>query len=124
MYELMPFENELVVLTLSGTQTRQLLNYIAKNDGMPVSGMSLGIKNKAPGSVTIGKNGFQDGKEYRVVTSDYLAAGGDKMNFFSQPKATDSLHYKLRDAIIDHLIALNKSGKKAGSQLDGRVHYE
>ncbi len=124
VYELMPFENELVVLTLSGEQIQGLLDYIAKNDGMPVSGIRLGIKNKAVGTVTIGKQGFQSNREYVVVTSDYLAAGGDKMSFFSNPLKTDTLHYKLRDAIIDHLKELKANGTKMTAKLDGRVYYE
>ena len=46
------------------------------------------------------------------------------MSFFNDPIRTDTLHYKLRDAIIDHLKELNAGGKKMTAALDGRIHYE
>ncbi|HJY12653.1 MAG TPA: hypothetical protein VJ304_07680, partial [Flavobacterium sp.] len=41
-------------------------------------------------------------KTYYVVTNDYLANGGDNMNFFL--KATDKfdLNYKIRNVLIDY----------------------
>ena len=58
---------------------------------------------------------------YRIATSDYLANGGDKMKFFSDPLSIENLGHKLRDAIIEYLIAEHKSGKTINAQLDGRI---
>ena len=44
---------------------------------------------------------FENGEKVRVLTSDYLANGGDNMNFFHNKKQK-KLGIKLRDVIIDY----------------------
>lgn len=124
IYELMPFENELVALTISGESCQKLLEYLAESGGMPVSGLNMGIRNKMPVNVQIGGTGFDKLRNYVVLTSDYLASGGDKMSFFSNPVHSDTLHYKVRDAIIDHIRSLDMEGKRIGARKDGRIHAE
>ena len=85
IFELMPFENELVVLTISGEKTQGLFDFLARVNGMPLAGAEMGIDNKNPVSIIIGGEAFDPGKTYRVLTSDYLAEGGDKMRFFLDP---------------------------------------
>jgi 2',3'-cyclic-nucleotide 2'-phosphodiesterase (5'-nucleotidase family) len=123
VYELMPFENTLVVLTLSGQKTLELFSFLAKVEGMPVSGATLGIKNKTP-VVTLIQGKLVDlNATYKVVTSDYLAAGGDKMEFFNNPINSEPLNYKVRDAIIDYILDCSAAGKKLNSTLDNRIYY-
>lgn len=45
LYELMPFENEMVVLSLKGEKMQELFNYIAATGGVPVSNIKLGISD-------------------------------------------------------------------------------
>ena len=109
VYELMPFENELVVLTLSGEKVAELITHVAKKtsgatsakSGVPVSGIRIRMTNAEVTDVMIGMMQFDQDKEYRVVTSDYLAQGGDDMKFFLEPIKTESLNVKLRDVILD-----------------------
>lgn len=123
VYELMPFENSLVVLTLSGAKTIELFSFLAKVEGMPFSGGSLGIKNKTPVTTLINGKPVDPNAVYKIVTSDYLAAGGDKMDFFSNPVAIEPLNYKVRDAIIDYMLDSSAMGKKLSSSLDKRIYY-
>jgi 2',3'-cyclic-nucleotide 2'-phosphodiesterase (5'-nucleotidase family) len=124
VFELMPFENELVVLTLSAENTRKLFNYIARAEGMPVSGVKMGIKGKEAVNIFINNIPFDSTATYKVVTSDYLAAGGDKMSFFNDPMEEVILKRKLRDAIIEYMIEEHSKGNKFSAELDGRVYYE
>jgi 2',3'-cyclic-nucleotide 2'-phosphodiesterase (5'-nucleotidase family) len=124
VFKLMPFENELVVLTMTGEKTREMLEYIAAIDGMPVAGLKMGIKNKKPSGVMINGEPLNTGKNYRIVTSDYLAAGGDKMKFFNNPVATDTVHMLLRDAIIYYIQEKNREGKTLTAKTDGRIYHE
>ena len=45
IFELMPFENELIVLKLNGTLVKKIFNFIASKDGAPLAGAKFGIKN-------------------------------------------------------------------------------
>lgn len=124
VYELMPFENYLVVVTLSGVKTKQMFDYIAKFGGMSLSGFTMGIKDALAVNVTVNEKPFDIGKNYKVVTSDYLANGGNKMYFFKDPVKREELGIKVRDAIIAYMIEENKKGNSLNAKLDNRVHYE
>jgi 2',3'-cyclic-nucleotide 2'-phosphodiesterase (5'-nucleotidase family) len=130
IYELMPFENELVVVTLSGEKMVELIQYVATKtmgatnakSGVPVSGIRIRMGNGEVTDVMVGMYQFDPAKSYNVVTSDYLAQGGDNMNFFLDPIKSESLNVKLRDAIIDYIITLKSKNINMNAALDGRVY--
>jgi 2',3'-cyclic-nucleotide 2'-phosphodiesterase (5'-nucleotidase family) len=125
IFELMPFENMLVVLTISGAQMKNLLAYIGKSKGVPVSGMQMKIDSEGGvKQVMIGGLPFDENKNYRVATSDYLAGGGDKMGFFKNPVSNELLSRKLRDALIEEMVMLQQQGKKLEPVLDKRISNE
>ncbi len=125
IFELMPFENEIVVITLSPEKTMKLFQYLAESEvGMPVSGITLGIKDNQPENIQIQGESFDPDRSYKVVTSDYLAGGGDRMDFFLQPQKSELIGLKIREAIIMHLKKQHEKGKKITSQLDGRIYYK
>lgn len=124
VFELMPFENEIVVLTLSGEKTQQLFDYVARAKGMPMAGIKMGIKDTIPTNILIGGVAFDNTKTYTVATSDYLSAGGDKMKFFNNPIKIDNVGYKLRDALIDYMVEENAKGNKLNFKKDGRIRIE
>ena len=59
---------------------------------------------------------FNKGDKIRVLTSDYLANGGDKMWFFKDREQI-KVGVKLRDAIIDHC----SKSDTISSKLDNRL---
>ncbi len=123
-FELMPFENELVVVTLDGAATKKLINFIAAKGGMPVGGIRIGISDNKATKVTINGIAFDEQKSYRVLTSDYLANGGDNLSLL----AGNAVHFvpgiKMRDAIIMHMEKLTAAGKQIDVRLDYRIYYE
>ncbi len=124
VYELMPFENELVVVTLNGPEVNQLINYIINKGGVPVSNIRIVIKDKLPKSVKINGSDFDSTKTYKVVTSDYLANGGDNLKLMEIAVAKEFTKIKLRDAIISQFESITASGSKITSQKEGRIKYE
>jgi len=124
VFELMPFENSIVILTISGERLQQLFQFLVDNNGAPFAGATVTSKAKKITSLRIGDSDFDAAKTYKVVTSDYLAAGGDKYDFFKNPIAVDTLNYKLRDAIIDYMTEENKKGNTIKSRKDGRIKLE
>jgi 2',3'-cyclic-nucleotide 2'-phosphodiesterase (5'-nucleotidase family) len=125
MFELMPFDNEIVIVTLSGKKTWELLHYVGATGGQPMAGIKMGLKaDKSPGTVLIQGMPLDTSKIYQVATSDYLANGGDKMDFFKKPIAITSTGIKIRDALIDFCLAENKKGNQLHPHLDERIYYE
>ena len=82
LYELMPFENELVVLELNKDDYIGLLNYIGSRGGEPFSGITIAINKDGKILSNSWPVNFEKGEKVRVLTSDYLANGGDEMSFF------------------------------------------
>jgi 2',3'-cyclic-nucleotide 2'-phosphodiesterase (5'-nucleotidase family) len=123
VYQLMPFENMVTVLTISGSSTKKMFEYIAKKNGMPVSGARLGIKNDKPVDILINGSPLDTNRNYRVVTSDYLADGGDNMDFLINPVSKKPLNIKLRDMIIDYLRKETALGRTINVSLDKRIYY-
>jgi len=103
-FEIMPFENSLVVMALKGEQILEITAYIIKEKKpQPLSGMTFTITkdNKAKDIMVQGKP-LDLNKTYYVATNDYLANGGDSMTFFAKSTQKFDLNYKLRDVLIDY----------------------
>ncbi len=121
IFELMPFENELVVLTINKDSLKTLIHYLNTLGGQPISGnISFNFSGK---EFTLDEKLFSN-NDVKVLTSDYLAQGGDKMNFFLNPIKYESIGIKLRDAIIQYCIEQNKKGKQLTGKLDRRISFE
>ncbi|MBS2099027.1 5'-nucleotidase C-terminal domain-containing protein [Carboxylicivirga linearis] len=119
IFQLMPFENEVVLVKLTKDQTLEFLNYVASQGGDGVAGASFTIKDEKATGIKI--NGKPFNKEYYVVaTSDYLSKGGDHYDVFKKGTIIET-KVKLRDMIINHIKKLEANNEKANSQLDNRI---
>ena len=116
LYELMPFDNELVVLELNKKDYLGLLDYICKRGGEPFSGIYITMNKEGNVLSNSWPVNFKNNEKVKVITSDYLANGGDKMSFF-QNKKQYKVGLKLRDAIIDHCTKTDT----ITATLDGRI---
>ena len=120
IYELMPFDNELVILQFNDSVLQLVINYISSRGGNPVSGIRLQISDSAKTMVTFLNPAGTERNEYRMLTSDYLANGGDKMNFLSGVPQ-DTLRLKVRDAILMQLHKMQIAGDTLKPVTDGRI---
>lgn len=122
VFEVLPFDNRLVVVTLSGDSAVALFNYIAKKGGDPVAGVQMGIKEKKPVDIVINGVPFDRNKTYKVLTNDFCAAGGDQMWFFTGAKEYTDLNIILRDAVINKFRQYGTAGIELNSKLDNRIY--
>jgi 2',3'-cyclic-nucleotide 2'-phosphodiesterase (5'-nucleotidase family) len=121
VFELMPFENELDVIKLSPEKVDEMLAYLNEVGGQPLSGLNLRVSSST-GTTKYTLDDGESVEEYLyVVTSDYLAEGGDNMNFFKDPLERIRTGIKIRDAIIDDFRVAGLSGKTLSVKLDGRI---
>jgi 5'-nucleotidase / UDP-sugar diphosphatase len=89
VYTLLPFDNVLVVMDLTGNQIRQILEQNANFEHpiLQISGMNVKYDmTRSIGSritdVNVAGRALEPGKTYRVATNDFLAAGGDQFSTF------------------------------------------
>ncbi len=107
-FEIMPFENSLIVAELRGSDIREMADYIIEGKkAHPVSGLTFTIADNRPTDIKVSGNALDDDKIYYVVTSDYLVQGGDNMTFFGRAYKTYDITYKLRNALIDYFKAVD-----------------
>lgn len=118
IYELAPFDNELVVVTLEGKYCKQLFDLMAQNNGAPCSKeLRFEIENNKAVNITINGQPFDENKVYNIVTNDYVANGGDKTEPMKHANSIQSLHLMVRDALINQL----RGSQPINTQLDGRI---
>ena len=121
IFELMPFDNELVIVTINKDSLKTLIHYLNNVGGQPISGnISLHLSSK---EIMLNENLFPN-EVVKIITSDYLAQGGDNMNFFINPIKYEPTGIKLRDAIIEHCKTEHKKEKQLTSQLDDRIRFK
>ncbi|MCB4809313.1 5'-nucleotidase C-terminal domain-containing protein [Tamlana sp. 62-3] len=104
-FELMPFENSIVVVALKKPQIDSLLLYLSKSTkAHPISQLKLTLnKNFEIVDAKIKGENIAN-KTYYVATNDYLYNGGDNMRFFKTNDSLYVLNYKIRNALIDYFI--------------------
>ncbi len=121
IFELMPFENGLVVLHADGETVQKLFERMAEYGGWPVSHhIRFKIKNEQPTDIAINGKPIEKNKIYKIALSDFIANGGDKCSFFKDKKR-DLLGKLFRDAIMEHVMDLASEGKEANAKIEGRV---
>jgi 2',3'-cyclic-nucleotide 2'-phosphodiesterase (5'-nucleotidase family) len=124
VFELMPFENELVFLKLTGKQVQEFLNQIAEKGGDSLGGVRFAISNNRAQNVKVGGELLHDEKEYWLATNDYVAAGGDGLEVLTQRIDLIAGNKKIRDVIITHLEKKHKNGEPIFVKPDGRISNE
>ena len=116
-FKLMPFENSLVVVEMTGAKLQELIAFLAEGKvAHPLSKQITLMLTDTGTKCRIGGQMLDQNKHYYVLTSDYLQRGGDHMNFFADPVNLFSLNYKVRDAILDYFTATDT----IRVELDGR----
>ena len=102
IYEVMPFDNKLVILNLSGDKTLMLLNRIADYGGWPISSnLTFSIEDDKATNIMIKGKPFDIKKSYRVALPDYTANGGDRCKFLKEEPQIDN-DKMIRDLIIEY----------------------
>lgn len=95
IFRIMPFENSVVWVRLPISTLDKIQHYLQLSGGEPISNATM-----SQGKLTV--NGVTEKTAYFwVITTDYLANGGDRMDFFQD--AIERLDKKtlLRDVFIE-----------------------
>ncbi|KUJ51230.1 5'-nucleotidase C-terminal domain-containing protein [Chryseobacterium sp. JAH] len=123
VFEVMPFENEVIIVKFKGSDLQGLFDYYAKNlKNNPVSHLYIETNDGNILKSLINGNPVNPSQDYYIATSDYLALGGDNMKFFAKGQSI-STGIKLRDLFIEYFkknqqinptedVRLNFIGKK------------
>jgi 2',3'-cyclic-nucleotide 2'-phosphodiesterase (5'-nucleotidase family) len=121
IFELMPFENYLVILDIKGVELMSFFERIADYGGWPLSSeIRLVTGQNKVKSVTISGAPIESERIYRIALPDYVANGGDRCTFFvSQERITTGT--LIRDLLIEEIRDLSSSGMLVSGEKEGRI---
>lgn len=120
IFQLMPFDNLLVLQKLKGNVLQEFLNLVAAKGGSPVSGITMQIKDKKAVNVLVGGKPLDPEAVYTTVNSDFVANGGDNADMLRNiPQITNG--YLMRDALFDYIKKQKSQGKNISAKIENRV---
>ncbi len=117
VYELMPFDNKLVVLTLSGADIMDLCQSFATYMAQGVAGMRMIAVDGQLAEVTIAGQPVDPEKQYTLATSDYLAGGMDNMAALTRHTDYWTNDRNIRDIYLEAV----QQQDTVRASLDGRM---
>ncbi|TET04901.1 MAG: LysM peptidoglycan-binding domain-containing protein [Candidatus Atribacteria bacterium] len=115
LYEVMPFDNTLYTMKLSGADVKANIEHGIMNEDIgwiQISGVRVTYNSGAEAGNRITSMVLEDGtvvemdKYYTVVTNDFMFTGGDNYNFENAKDGLDTF-IPIRDAMMD---AVEKAG--------------
>ena len=118
VFELMPFDNELVVLTMQGKDILVLCDIFAKTGGQGVAGLRMKAEKGIVKSAKIEGKEIVPEAYYTVATSDYLSQGTDGMTPLKNHIQLWKSDKKIRDLYIEYIQQV----KIVQSTVDGRMN--
>jgi len=122
VFEVLPFQNTLVTLKVTGAQLKKVLNVGL----LGVSGIRVHMDLKRSSgerlvSVALADGTpIQDARLYSVTTNDFLVAGGDGFGELGRGREIKDTGILLRDVLLDHI----RSHRVLSPVLDGRIVVE
>ncbi|MCK6460838.1 MAG: 5'-nucleotidase C-terminal domain-containing protein, partial [Planctomycetes bacterium] len=112
-YRLMPFDNDVVSMDMTGKEIRELLDRHFGNAASPYrlewSNLVVDVEG-APGAyrvvaVEAAGRPLDPARTYRVATNSFLAAGGDGFETFRRGRNPANAGVVIRDALARDLLA-------------------
>lgn len=121
MYEIMPFDNEIVIVKLKGEKLMKFMESIAADGGVPVSrGIQMTIIDKKIGSLLVGGAVVDPTRDYYIAVNDFMANGGDGYEVLAEGEhiLTGAL---VRDALTEHFLKMQAQGKSVTAKIERRI---
>lgn len=118
IYELMPFDNYIVLVKMKGADLPLLFDHIAHKGGWPISKeLQLVIQGNKTTQALFNRQKIDNNKDYYIATNNYLAKGGDQCAFFVDKEKTKT-GVLIRNAIIEYV---KESKTPINAAIEGRI---
>jgi 2',3'-cyclic-nucleotide 2'-phosphodiesterase (5'-nucleotidase family) len=117
VFEVMPFDNLMVLVTINGDVLEKFLQEIAV-EGAGVAGFTMKMTNKKASDIMIAGAPIDPKAEYTLVYSDYNYNNTEVLKG-SKVKMTN---YLIRDALEDYIKKMKQTGTLVGEQLENRLY--
>ena len=122
VYELMPFDNLIVLQTVKGNVLKSFLEKIANAGGWPLSGLTMKMQNGKAINILIDDKPLNENADYVIANTDYVANGGDDCAMLKNI-SKQNIGYLLRDALIEYILIFTQQSKPIEAKMDNRIIY-
>ena len=124
VFEILPFDNSLLVLEYKGVEILALADAVALKGGEAIAGMTLTIRDGKAEDVKVGGEVVDTARVYKVVSTDYLSWGNDQLEPLANYLKSTPLNMMMRDAMFDYVTCATIKGEKIVTKLDNRIIVE
>ncbi|MEO6463280.1 MAG: 5'-nucleotidase C-terminal domain-containing protein, partial [Candidatus Eisenbacteria bacterium] len=132
VYEIMPFDNRVATVTLTGAQVLKVLEAgVSPTTCIQVSGLTLSFDPARPRGERVadvrlaGGARLEPGRSYTVATNDFMAQGGDGFTVFAEGKDLVVTGILMREVLERDLEARTRRGEKlvppVGKRIENRA---
>lgn len=121
IYELMPFDNMLVIVEMNGKTLQLLFDQMATDGGWPVSKeVSYRIRNGKAMRLMISNKTVDKNQVYHIAMPDYIANGNNGCEFLLGLEREDT-GVLIRDLLIKEVKERQQAGEGIHAAITGRV---
>ncbi len=103
VFQVMPFENEIVLLEISGNELVEVIKYIGETGRSMIWPVSFHVSSSGIENIRLDGKEIESEKSYVLSISDYLANGGSGFHMLTSLKRLDVTPIKLRDMIVKEI---------------------
>jgi 2',3'-cyclic-nucleotide 2'-phosphodiesterase (5'-nucleotidase family) len=120
IFEMVPFDNHMVLVKVSGEKLLSGLKTIVSKRHSYL-GLKLVLKKDSILDVKLNGKPIEPTAMYTIITSDFLANGGDNFNFLANPLEIRVSDLLFRDAIIKYCLSLTAGNEQIIPYTDDRL---
>ena len=104
IYELMPFDNYIVVVSVKGSEVKKICKEIIRHHGLPMANINIVTGETNGDTCKVGNKNINSKKNYLVATINYLYNVGEGVPSLKGGKLVKNMtNHLFRDAIIEYL---------------------
>jgi 2',3'-cyclic-nucleotide 2'-phosphodiesterase (5'-nucleotidase family) len=117
LFEIMPFDNLMVLVTIKGTVLEAFLQETAA-EGAGIGGFTMKVTNKRASDIMINGKPLDPLEEYTLVYSDYSFNNSRSL----KGSAAKQTNYLIRAAMEDYVKKMSRDGMQVGENLENRFY--
>ncbi|MEP7028602.1 MAG: 5'-nucleotidase C-terminal domain-containing protein, partial [Candidatus Eisenbacteria bacterium] len=128
VYEVMPFDNQVATVTLTGAQVLGLVEHgVSPTNCVQLSGLSMVYDPDRPRGERVleirlpGGKRLDPGAKYKVATNDFMAQGGDGFTMIAQGEDLALPGVLVRDALVKDVERRTRAGQSLVPATPGRI---
>lgn len=117
LFEIMPFDNLMVLVTVKGDVLERFLQETA-GDGAGIGGFTMKVTNKRASDIMVNGKPLDPSEEYTIVYSDYNFSNSRSL----KGAAARQTNYLIRAAMEDYVKKMSRDGMEIGENLENRFY--